>query len=37
VAVLHECRQIQKHLIAQDQALTQLLHGQGGAGAPAAG
>ncbi len=30
VAVLHECREIQKHLIAQDQALTQLLHAQGG-------
>jgi hypothetical protein len=30
VAVLHECREIQKHLIAQDQALTQLLHPQGG-------
>ena len=31
VAVLHECREIQKHLIAQDQALTQLLHAQGAA------
>jgi hypothetical protein len=25
VAVLHECREIQKHLMAQDQALTQLV------------
>jgi hypothetical protein len=25
VAVLHECRQIQKHLMAQDKALTQLV------------
>ena len=25
VAVLHECREIQKHLLAQDQALTQLV------------
>jgi hypothetical protein len=25
VAVLHECREIQKHLMAQDKALTQLV------------
>jgi hypothetical protein len=29
VAVLHECREIQKHLVAQDQALTRIVDAQG--------